>query len=216
MRNIDCYKLKEYIYEKDSYDEVLPTEFKIINTGTIGRFVSRWGHQEMRYLKDKYLYPVVDRKIFAVEFNNTYSEKSKKVKIIIKGLTLLDACIDADGSIIPGKSTLMIPADLETLYLLLGIINSKLALFYIQEKYSSSSYNGGINFNKDMINNFPIKNNHLSEFEQIRKLAHKIVDLKSNNYCVDTIEIERTIDSILYGIYGLTDDEIAIVEKSVE
>ncbi|MDY6023566.1 MAG: Eco57I restriction-modification methylase domain-containing protein [Candidatus Borkfalkiaceae bacterium] len=212
----DCYKLKEYIYEKENYDDVLPTEFKIINTGTVGRFAPRWGHQEMRYLKDKYLYPVVAKNQFLFEFNNSYSEKSKKVKIIIKGLTLLDACLDFDGSIIPGKSTLMIPADLETLYLLLGVINSKLALFYIQEKYASSSYNGGINFNKDMINNFPIKNDHLEEFKKIRELSREIVEIKTNDYNTNTVNLENEIDNIIYDIYDLTAKEIAIVEQSVK
>lgn len=210
----DCYKLKSLIYEKEDPYSVLRDEFKIINTGTIGRYVSRWGLQEMRYLKDKYLYPVVNKEQFLLEFNNSYSEKSKKVKIIIKGLTLLDACLDADGSIIPGKSTLMIPADLETLYLLLGIINSKLASFYIKEKYASSSYNGGINFNKDMLNNFPVKNGHSEEYNHIREIVHQIIDIKSANYYADTKFEEGQIDSILYNVYGLTADEILIIEQT--
>lgn len=210
----DCYKLKSLIYEKEDPYSVLRDEFKIINTGTIGRYVPRWGLQEMRYLKDKYLYPVVNKDQFLLEFNNSYSEKSKKVKIIIKGLTLLDACLDADGSIIPGKSTLMISSDLETLYLLLGIINSKLATFYIKEKYASSSYNGGINFNKDMLNNFPIKNGHDIEFSQIRDIVRQIIDIKAFNYYADTKAEEGKIDNILYNIYELTADEISIVEQT--
>lgn len=210
----DCYKLKSLIYEKEDPYSVSSDEFKIINTGTIGRYVPRWGLQEMRYLKDKYLYPVVNKDQFLLEFNNSYSEKSKKVKIIIKGLTLLDACLDADGSIIPGKSTLMISSDLETLYLLLGIINSKLATFYIKEKYASSSYNGGINFNKDMLNNFPIKNGHDIEFSQIRDIVRQIIDIKAFNYYADTKAEEGKIDNILYNIYELTADEISIVEQT--
>lgn len=210
----DCYKLKEYIYEKESLYDVLPTEFKLINTGTIGRFVSRWGHQEMKYLKDKYLYPVVDKTQFLSDFNNSYSEKSKKIKLIIKGLTLLDACLDSDGSIIPGKSTLIISSDLNTLYMLLGIINSKLASFYIKEKYASSSYNGGINFNKDMINNFPVKNNHNDDFIKIQEIVCEIVKIKTESYDASTDYLEDRIDKILYNIYGLTDEEIKIIESS--
>ena len=168
----------------------------------------------MQYLKDKYLYPVVNKERFLLEFNNSYSEKSKKIKINIKGLTLLDACLDVDGNIIPGKSTLIIPSSLRTLYLLLGIINSKLASFYVKEKYASSSYNGGINFNKDMLNNFPVKNGHNVEFNQIRDIVRKIIDIKSVNYYADTKAEERQIDNILYDIYGLTADEILIVEQN--
>ena len=155
----DCYKLKEILDQIDSFEDFNNTYLKIINTGTIGRFAPRWGYQEMKYLKDKYLYPVVDKAQFLEYFPNSYGEKSLKRKIIIKGLTLLDACIDLKGEIIPGKSTMMIPASEETLYLLMGIINSKIMIFYVKQKYASSSYNGGINFTKDMINNLPVKQN---------------------------------------------------------
>ena len=211
----DCYKLKEFIYEKDNYGEVQPSEFKIINTGTVGRFASRWGYQEMRYLKDKYLYPVVDREQFLSNFNNSYGEKAKKIKIIIKGLTLLDACLDIDGSIIPGKSTLLISSDINLLYLLLGIINSKLAMFYIQEKYASSSYNGGINFNKEMINNFPIKKCNEERYNKIQELSKEIVKVKSNYYYENTDDLEAEIDRIVYEIYELSDEEIDIVENTI-
>ena len=108
----------------------------------------------------------------------------------------------------------MISSDLETLYLLLGIINSKLATFYIKEKYASSSYNGGINFNKDMLNNFPIKNGHDIEFSQIRDIVRQIIDIKAFNYYADTKAEEGKIDNILYNIYELTADEISIVEQT--
>jgi hypothetical protein len=88
----------------------------------------------------------VDKAQFLEYFPNSYGEKSLKRKIIIKGLTLLDACIDLKGEIIPGKSTMMIPASEETLYLLMGIINSKIMIFYVKQKYASSSYNGGSSY----------------------------------------------------------------------
>lgn len=154
----DAYKLKEIIYSLSSRLEFDDKYLKIINTGTIGRFVSKWGYKSMSYLKDKYEYPVVNKKDFFNMFKNTYAQKSIKPKIIIKGLTLLDACIDEGGIIIPGKSTMIIPFnDANELRYLLAILNSKIMIFYIKQKYSSSSYNGGINFTKDMINNLPLK-----------------------------------------------------------
>lgn len=211
----DCYKLKEILDQIDSFEDFNNTYLKIINTGTIGRFAPRWGYQEMKYLKDKYLYPVVDKAQFLEYFPNSYGEKSLKRKIIIKGLTLLDACIDLKGEIIPGKSTMMIPASEETLYLLMGIINSKIMIFYVKQKYASSSYNGGINFTKDMINNLPVKQNK-GILLQITELSKEITRVKFDNAFADTTELESQIDTLMYTMYGLTEEEIAVVEATIK
>lgn len=212
----DCYKLKKYIYSLQSpTDYREETQLKIINTGTIGRYLSRWDTAEMKYLKDKYSCPVVNKNQFLAAFPNSYGSKSLKPKIIIKGLNLLDACIDLYGNVIPGKTTMIISATDDKLYLLLGIINSKLTLFYIKQRYSSSSYNGGITFTKEMINSFPIKNNKKTEYQQISNLVKEIVTTKSLS-TEPYNELEKKINTIIYNIFDLTDDEIDIIEESVK
>jgi len=146
----DAYKLKPLINDFHEKKYNSDKHLKIINTGTIGKYYVKWGKAEMTYLKDKYLAPTVNKDKFIKQFNNSYSRKSLRSKIIIKGLTLLDACLDEEGVIIPGKSTLIISNDnIVKLKILLAIINSRLAFFYIHEKYPSSSYNQGINFTVD-------------------------------------------------------------------
>ena len=72
----DCYKLKKYIYSLQSpTDYREETQLKIINTGTIGRYLSRWDTAEMKYLKDKYSCPVVNKNQFLAAFPNSYSRK---------------------------------------------------------------------------------------------------------------------------------------------
>jgi len=209
----DCYKLKEILTTLEYEDDFTDNYLKVINTGTIGRFISRWGTQEMKYLKDKYLFPVVNKKEFLKLFPNSYGQKAIQNKIIIKGLTLLDSCIDNKGEIIPGKSTMLISATGDLLYLLMGIINSKLIMFYINQKYASSSYNGGVNFTKDMINLLPL---HFNEFifNKIMSLSKIIVQKKQINFSFDSTSFENQIDQLVYQLYGLTEEEIAIVEAS--
>lgn len=163
----DAYKLKEIIFDLNEISFDKQKHLKIINTGTIGRYISKWGCSEMTYLKDKldlskkykYLKPVVELKNFKEYFTNSYYRKSLKPKLIIKGLTLLDSCLDLEGIIIPGKSTLVITNEKNPndLLFLAAILNSNIAIFYIKQKYRGSSYNQGINFNYEMINNLPIK-----------------------------------------------------------
>lgn len=219
----DAYKLKPLL--RDLSDELFNSknDLQIINTGTIGKYYSKWGIREMTYLKHKYLYPVVDKATFLRQFPNSYGVKSLQPKIIIKGLNLLHGCLDKTGSIIPGKTTLIITDnDLSKLKFLLTIINSNLAFFYIREKYPSSSYNLGTSFTKDMINNLPIpkvtekdKNILIEISEQIIPIATSD-DYQENKKKQSQVQnLEHQIDKLVYKLYGLTDEEIQIVEGQI-
>lgn len=207
----DAYKLKPFIKNSNFDDE---NTLKIINTGTVDKYISKYGQREMTYLGDKYLTPTVDKNEFLKNFGNSYSQKAVKPKIIIKGLTLLDACLDEKGEIIPGKTTLIIiDNDIENLKVLLGILNSKISIFYIKEKFSASSYNGGISFTKDMINSIPIKKLKLEEKKKICFLVDKIIKKKNSKEV--TFEEEKDLDRLMYEIYSLKEEEIDLIEKTM-
>ena len=199
----DTYKLKEFILNpiQNEYDEEL--FYKIINTGTIDKYISRWGVKEMTYLKDKYLYPIVNKIEFEKNFSNSYGKKASMKKLIIKGLTLLDATIDTEGIYIPAKSTLIIPCDSKQKLNVIGaLINSKIAKYYIVEKYSSSSYNGGVNFTKGMINNLPIPNIFTTtKMKTLSILVEVILMLKNIESTINPILFENIVDSIIFESY---------------
>lgn len=203
----DTYKLKELICDSKVFNKEV---YKVINTGTIDKFISKWGTKEMKYLGDKYLYPVVDKKRFEHTFKNSYYEKTNKSKLIIKGLTLLDACLDEEGIIVPGKSTLIITSgDLKKLKFLLGLINCDLFIFILKEKYASSSYNGGVNFTKDMINNLPLSKNYEIIYDKMISLIDQLLhELKIGN-CIEDIKDE--INYLVYKIYSLTYQEVILI-----
>lgn len=216
----DAYKLEPLIIDllKNKFDR--NDHLKVINTGTISKYVSKWGIKEMTYLGNKYLCPVVNKREFLKLFNNSYAKKSVQSKIIIKGLNLLDACLDLDGSIIPGKTTLIIAnTDINELKFLSAILNSKLTFFYIKEKYPASSYNKGINFTPNMINNLPVPQTSKTDQKPFIELVDKILSItKDDDYFnnptkqAQVKEYERQIDQMVYKLYGLTDEEIKIVE----
>jgi len=173
----DCYTLKDILRDNTTNDNFLEDDYyKVINTGTIDQYLSKWGKKDMTYLRGKYLYPVVLKKEFHNTFPNSYGGKASASKLIIKGLTLLDASIDINGTTIPGKSTLILRSEnIETLMLISAILNSKFALFYIKERYSASSYNTGINFTKDMLNNFPYPASISKEFKNVVIVLVKLI-----------------------------------------
>lgn len=211
----DCYTLKEILYSIDdgrNYDE--HSQYRVINTGTIAKYIDRWGLAPMKYLKDKYLYPVSNKTDFHSTFPNSYGSKAPKKKIIIKGLTLLDAAIDLTGNTIPGKSTMMIACeDIEELKILCAYINCIVPIFYIKQRYSSSSYNGGINFTKDMINNLPWVILSESDKCSILNIVDEILVRKKENLEDNCSELEEEINSIYYKNFNLTREEVSFIES---
>ncbi|HPF93697.1 MAG TPA: TaqI-like C-terminal specificity domain-containing protein, partial [Tenuifilaceae bacterium] len=100
---------------------------------------------------------------------------------------------------------------------LLAIINSKLATFY---HFNSSPKATKGAFPKILVydvNNFPLPLS-ISEStdNQLKNIVTLIIEKKKESIDNDTSNLEREIDDIIYGLYDLTDEEIAIVENSVK
>jgi len=211
----DAYKLKDLLIDLD--EEYSEEYLKIINTGTIDKWTSKWGEKEMTYLGDKYLRPVVSREKFVKLFRNSYSEKSIKQKIILKGLNLLDACLDIKGCIIPGKSTLIITAkDIFYLKFIMAILNSPITFFYLRERYPSSSYNQGTTFTKDMINNLPLPRISKEEEKEVVFLVDEILRVKNLSLKEGKIsELEEDLNDIIMGGFELTEDQTKRILDSI-
>ncbi len=209
----DAYKLQEFIQEETKVSSQ-SEHLTIINTGTIGKFVPKWGRREMVYLGKRYLKPVINKKRFLAAFPNSYGRKSIKPKLIVKGLNLLDACLDLNGTIIPGKTTLMITSDkLDALKFLLGIVNSKVAFFYLKERNPASSYNQGTTFTKEMINALPVPKLTDQGSGKVISIVENLLAILQKNPEANTNKLENDLNKEIYALYGLTQKEIAIVEE---
>lgn len=207
----DAYKLKPFVIDCSGAFNA-KFHYSMVNTGTLGKYVSRWGSKQMTYLKGKYLRPVVNRSDFKVHFTNTYYSKSNAKKIIVKGLTLLDATLDLRGEMIPGKTTLILASKNDNvLKYACAILNSPLSIFYIKAKFGSASYNGGINFTKEMLNSIPLRFGPV-DTSKIVKLVDRILAMKMADPDADISDLETEINSYLYTIYGLSPEEISLVE----
>ena len=93
----------------------------------------------------------------------------------------------------------------------LGCLNSKLLQFYYQTKFKAETDL----FPKIRIiqaKELPIPNIPISEQQPLITLVSHILSLKKENPVADTSALEREIDALVYGLYGLTDEEIIIIE----
>jgi hypothetical protein len=62
------------------------------------------------------------------------------------------------------------------------------------------------------LNLMPIKYNENINQKPFIDKVNQILDLKKENSSADTLALEKEIDKLVYELYGLTDEEIKIVE----
>jgi type I restriction-modification system DNA methylase subunit len=135
----EAYKVKEVVKEINNRHKNYK---KLINTGTIDRYVSLWGIVPIQYIKGRYKCPIV-RDADIQDMNSNRLEQSARPKIIVAGMSLqIEAYLD-DGSSIAGKSTTIILGDHERLKYLVAILNSRLMSFWFSVNFNSMKMGGG-------------------------------------------------------------------------
>ena len=93
---------------------------------------------------------------------------------------------------------------------LLGILNSDLTNWYFRSFLSE-----GLHFYPNDAKELPIPNVTLEQQAPIIELVDQILDAKQAAPDADTSALENEIDKLAYTLYGLTDEEMAIVDGSV-
>jgi adenine-specific DNA-methyltransferase len=94
---------------------------------------------------------------------------------------------------------------------LLGILNSKLLTFYHQNNTIPQA-GGFYRYQAIFIKDLPIRRSN--DQKPIKTIVDQILSAKAANSKADTSQFEKQIDEMVYKLYELTDDEIAIIEGS--
>ena len=99
----------------------------------------------------------------------------------------------------------------ENLKFLLGILNSKLSEWYF-DKISTTTGMGTNRWKKYKIEQLPIKKISENAQAPFIEKVDEILALKKADPAADTSTLEAEIDRMVYDLYELTEEEIAIVE----
>ena len=96
---------------------------------------------------------------------------------------------------------------------LTALLNSKLIEFWLKHKGKMQGNNYQID--KEPLINLPLINPLVKKQDELADLVSKIISRKQSDPKADTSALEAEIDRLVYELYGLTEEEITIVEKSV-
>ncbi|MDO9553479.1 TaqI-like C-terminal specificity domain-containing protein [Rhodonellum sp.] len=99
----------------------------------------------------------------------------------------------------------------EKLKFLLAILNSRVSEWYFN-LIGTTTGMGTNRWKKYKIELLPIKEPSEKQEQEIEELVNEILSIKKQDSSADTSEIEKQIDQLVYALYGLTEEEIGIVE----
>jgi type I restriction-modification system DNA methylase subunit len=99
-------------------------------------------------------------------------------------------------------------------YYLLGVLNSRITTWY----YRSNTDEEGKVFAQikiELLRKLPIPKTDRSQQQPVIELVEKILLAKQRDADADVSALEREIDQLVYALYGLTPEEIQIVEGAI-
>ena len=144
---------------------------------------------------------------------NIFDKKKILVGYIVPKNTY---CLDEIGYMFSvGRVFAIQPNDIQFSETILGILNSKLSEF-LMTSLCPIKQGGFFKISSQYLNSFPVPKLEGMEIEEIRKLVIQIRTLNSVDENQDILKLEEHIDHLVYKLYGLTEEEIEIVENSVK
>ncbi|MFN6340761.1 MAG: Eco57I restriction-modification methylase domain-containing protein [Bacteroidota bacterium] len=196
--------VKKYIQESNIENSI---PFTV--SGCVDRyFVS---NENVRYMGVKYkqAYITLD-----CNLSNDKLDFWRNPKIVIAGMTKEIESVYSDRPLALGVGIYGIHGLSEDDgYIFSSILNSKFISYYFKEMFKDKALAGGyLAINKNTIEDIPyLKPDSNISFKLLEK-SKTIHELKKQNPSADTTDLENQIDQLVYQLYGLTEEEIKIVE----
>ncbi len=174
----------------------------------------------VRYMKEKFHYPHIkyDPNVIAKSKWKFWSEP----KIIIAGMTkrLESTYIEKPLAIGVGCYAIYDFAGFNPKFLL-ALLNSSFLTYYLYAKFEDKHLAGGyLAINKSTIEKLPLIEASPEQQQPFISLVDKILSITDDDDYLENPEkqtrvkeLERKIDRMVYELYGLTDEEIEVVES---
>ena len=130
-------------------------------------------------------------------------------KIIIQDIAT-EICATIDENMYLCNDTINLIYKLNNLYsfnYILGLINSKAVRFWHKKVFPE-----GLHVKIYQLKEIPIPVVSVTHQKPIIDIVNEIIETKRDNPCADTSVLEKEIDRLVYKLYNLTDEEIAVID----
>ncbi len=203
---------------------------KLYVNGNFNRYSDNWSNQDIKLYKGIYIRPTIN---LNPEFlnENTIELFQIKGKILVRGVARqVSAIVDEHGSGLLVAVHSIIGNNWNS-YFLLSIINSNLINWlHLKTIYSIRIPQGSLKYPVSFFENIPIPKINMSngedrkKYDRLTKLSESIMSSKESMLLAKTDgdreylegkikSLDNQIDSIVYQLYGLSVDEIYLIES---
>ncbi|MEI8224655.1 MAG: TaqI-like C-terminal specificity domain-containing protein [Bacteroidota bacterium] len=169
----------------------------VSSANNISKYVIKWKGDYLNVVKE------------LAGLNNINYEQPKILIQYIRKISMptrLVCALDKTGDFYPLNNFSFIVSEKEySLKLLLGILNSNLINWYFSNCFID------YNIKPKYIEQLPLPKS--LESKKIEEKIEMIFRIKQNDFISDTSSLELEIDRLVYELYGLTEEEIRIVEE---
>ena len=208
--------------EADEYGRFITNDtqgndLRVINTGTIDKWTSLWGIAQMTHARNQYTTPYLSLEKANVNPRRQSIYRSPKI-IFAKIAKNCEAFFDHNGEYASINTNCFYnPNKNVSLEFIAAICNSKMFMFLYEQLFGALRMSGGyFQFQAPQLRVMPIKTPSSDLNTRIIKLVKQILALKDSSPEADTSALEAQIDVLVYGLYGLTEEEIVVVEGKHE
>lgn len=203
------------------------TEAKFIEKYNINKiFFLEWGTKRVPSLISRPTFPelyerhkIMVTKIgkikATVDYTNIYCDQTIRVLVLwndLKGVKNKSIDNSVKRYQTNSRKVLEEISSRVSLKYLLAILNSKLADTLLDQIRGK----GNIDINPEYLKNISIPEISLSNQQPFITLVDQILSAKAANPKSDTSQLEKQIDEMVYKLYELTDEEIAIIEGNID
>lgn len=148
-------------------------------------------------------------KWYEIQDNTAYFEEFKQEKIIwIEISDKANFTLDSNGYFLTNSAYFISGKNLKYL---IALLNSKLCDYYFSQNTAVIA-GGRKRYTKQYVEQNPIPIIEESDQKPFIELVDKILSLRQQDKAADTSQLEKQIDQLVYQLYGLTEEEIKIVE----
>ena len=140
----------------------------------------------------------------AVDYYPEFEQPKLIIPAIIKKP---ETILDPNGRFSNDKTTIVATDDM----FVLAALNSRVVDFFMQN-IASTKQNGYFEYKPVYISQIPIPHTDSTKKALVTTLVTRILSAKRASPQADTSALEAEVDALVYGLYGLTAEEIAVVE----
>ncbi len=223
--NFEYFALAKIEKDKEVLGNIAKLKWGTSATGYGKKKINVDAYNTLSATKQKLYKPILqtsDTKKYYIDWQgeyipiNIYSDsiikEFNKTKIVIGRVTKqIQACLDEKFYFI-GKSTLITDSKLN-LKLLLSILNSAFANRWYYLKFETTHMAGGyLRFDIPYLEKLPIPIVSNKTEAKLIGLTDKIISMKTKSIKSDTSSLEQQIDNLVYKLYGLTYEEVKVID----